>query len=140
MASRSLLKRLTFRDFIVPASLDFKAVNVRIGDPKSSTGVRKFAREYLPVLAYKFQDLKVTQSRLPDEQPSSVTLTLIDGSTRAVSLENRDQRAIYCDVTGLDASALPSEGVPRVVQRVKRAPRKASAAVEQVATPTPTEE
>lgn len=142
MATRSLLKRLSFREFMAPKVLPLRLISVQYGDPKTKSAIaaRKFAQEYLPVLVYKFPSLKTTQLHVAAGEASAVTITLHDGSTRAVPLDGRNQRAIYCDVTGLDESELPEENVPKLVKHTHHKRRKAKGkGAETMASPVPTE-
>lgn len=126
MASKSLLARLRFRSFPVPAQLSCDTLTVRIPERCREPGLRKFARDYLPVLLYKFPNLSVKQSRGSPDESSLLTLSA-SGAERSIDVAGKSDRALYCEVTGLVESEIGTT-IPLIVKHKTSKRRKSTTA------------
>ena len=122
MASKRLLARLKFRSFPVPDVLPFTTVSIRISEVRPEPAVRKFARDYIPVLLYKFPELSVSQARAASGEPSSVTV-LAGGVERGITVAGKTEKGIYCEATGIQEADIV-EQLPLIVKHQDRRRKK----------------
>lgn len=131
MASTRLLGRLKFRTFPVPDAFPVASLALRFAEGKPLPPLRKFAREYLPVLLYKFPAVKVSQAYAAPGEKSALTLVDASGASRDIPLAGKTDRALYCEVTGLteaDVAGPPPLIVEHKAYKKKRRAAPASAA------------
>ena len=135
MASKGLLNRLKFRAYPTPSSLPLKSITIRVaGTTRPEPSVRKFARNFVPVLLYKFPELKVSQLKSTVDEPSSVVIVDAGGAERIIAFEGKTDRTLYCEVTGMKETDL-AEPTPCIVKHKDQKRNKSGTAKTSEAVP-----
>lgn len=127
MATKTLLGRLSFRAFPAPTKAPCESLLIRFAEGRAEPAIRKFARDFIPILLYKFPDMKVTQARAAAGEASLITLVETGGAARTVTITGKTERILYAEVTGLTETDIEAP-LPLIVKHKSSLKRRKAAA------------